>query len=169
MGAPSLEFELGREVTRVAAKLRDVDAKLPTKLRSKLRKAAGVGVKRVKGEVRRMPVSGRHGSTGLRRRVARGVRARASTKSGMRIVTSMPESAESIIPRGLDSRTRHADGGWRHPVFAPKGTPRTEWTWVDQKGGDWFVRPLSEMQPQVTAEIRKVLDEAAAEVASAGA
>lgn len=166
MAKPSVEFELGREVTRVAAQLREIDKKLPTQLRAKLRKAAATGVRTVKAQVRSMPVSGRHGTTGLRRRVARGVRAQASTRTGLRIVTSMPSNAEGVIPRGLDSRT--GSGGWRHPVFARSGVPRSDWKWVEQSGGDWFVRPLALMHPQVQAEVRKVLDEAAETIRKAG-
>ncbi|MEV2277705.1 hypothetical protein AB0I72_19175 [Nocardiopsis sp. NPDC049922] len=171
-----VEIQLGREVARVAAQLRQIDAKLPTKLRSELRKAAKVGVQRVKREAKGLPSAGKRGGTAkhphkpkqLRRTVARGVRARASTKMGMRIITAMPDAEQSVIPRGLDSRTRHRDGGWRHPIFPRKGTDRADWRWVDQKGGSWFMEPLGEMQPEVQANLRKVLDDAAAQVAAAG-
>ncbi|TQN30616.1 hypothetical protein FHX37_0498 [Haloactinospora alba] len=167
---PPLEVEVGREVARVAKELRAVDKKLPTKFRAELRKAGKSGADRVKSEVKSLPVKGVSGGTSahphkrrqLRRRVARGVRVRASTKQGMRIVTAMPEAEQSVIPRGLDSATRHRGGGWRHPVFGNRDV------WVDQTGGSWFLEPLGEMQPDVQANVRRVLDDAAEQVAAAG-
>lgn|SRR5690606_4764374 len=169
-GGMNVEIEVGREVRRVADQLRAVDKTLPTKLRRELRGAAKAGVQRVKREAKALPAKGRRGGTGehphrprqLRRTVARGVRVRASTKTGMRIITAMPDTEQSVIPRGLDSRTRHAGGGWRHPVFGNRDV------WVAQTGGSWFLEPLAEEQPQVMRNIRDVLDKAAEQVAKAG-
>ncbi|GAB3117822.1 hypothetical protein GCM10027160_28940 [Streptomyces calidiresistens] len=154
----SMELEMGREITRVAERLRETDRKLPTRLRAELRKAARPAAAAAKAAVRRMPVKGR-GSTGLRRRVARGVRIQASTKIGMRIVTAMP-TGEELLPRGLDSQGR--DGGWRHPLFGNKEE------WVHQKGGSWFMRPISDQMPTVRRNISKVIEDSASWIGNAG-
>ncbi|GAA1766207.1 hypothetical protein [Streptomonospora arabica] len=164
-----IEIETGREVARVAAELRAIDKKAPTRFRAELRKAAAAGVKKVKSEVKQVPAKGAGGGTKqhphkrgqLRRTVARGVRARASTKSGLRIVTAMPEPNQKVIPRALDSRIRQ--GGWRHPVFGNREAWATQTT-----GGSWFLEPLGEMRSQVLGNVRKVLDGAAEQVAKAG-
>jgi hypothetical protein len=155
------EFEVrsGREIARAAAALRAIDKKLPTKFRTELRKASKPAVAKVKQTVRKMPVKGTAGSTGLRRRVARGVRVQASTKTGVRIVTSMP-AGEEVLPRGLDSRT--SIRGWRHPVFGRSGI------WVRQAGGSWFMEPIAEQKPALDRAMQAVLDDAAATIARAG-
>ncbi|WP_119728336.1 hypothetical protein [Thermomonospora amylolytica] len=160
----------GAEIREVADRLREVDRRLPTKLRTALRKSAARGIKRVRAEVRALPVAGAPGGTAaaphkrkqLRRLVARGVRAQASAggrrRAGLRIVTSMPTEEQAMLPRGLD----RGDEGWRHPVFGDREK------WVRQPGYSWFREPLADEGPALTRDIRKVLAEAAEWIAEAG-
>lgn len=162
-----VEIELGREVKRVADALRQVDRSLPTWLRRELRRAGAAGVKRARAEARALPSGGRPGGTTrhphkpkqLRRRLAAGVRVRASARTGMRIVTSMPTTAEAMLPRGMDA----GSAGWRHKVF---GRDRV---WVRQEGDSWFLEPLAEEYPALIDNVRGVLEEAARTVQQAGA
>lgn len=147
----------GVEFTRVADALREIDVKLPTKFRTKLRKAAQPLVQEVKDNVRALPVYGdKH--TGLRRRVARGVRVQAAVgdEFRFRIVTSMEDPREAAIPRGLDR-----ERGWRHPVF---GTNQ----WVDQHGSSWFIDTLQNGRVPLEKALQQELEDARDMVARAG-
>ncbi|WP_152471678.1 hypothetical protein [Nocardiopsis gilva] len=149
----------------MAARLRAVDRKLPTKLRRELRKSVRPAVRKVKRKVRALPVKGVRGGTKkhphtrrqLRRKVARGVRVQASTRTGVRIVTSMPTRDEAVLPRGLDSQTR--TGGWRHPVFGRRDT------WAESDGGSWFIEPIADERDEIARDVRGVLKDAAGWVA----
>jgi hypothetical protein len=71
------------------------------------------------------------GHTGLRRDVSRGVQIiELPSGRGVRIITSMPEMDEAVIPRGMDNVR-----GWRHPVFGHRNR------WVRQTSGSdaWFM------------------------------
>lgn len=165
--APDFEIVSGREIKRVADKLREVDAKLPGQLRKDLRKVATTGAKTVKSRARSLSAKGTRGGTSkhphkrkqLRRQVARGVRVQASTGgrkgAGLRIVTTMPTKDDAMLPRGLDSK-------WRHPIFGDKER------WVEQDGTSWFREPLAQMRPAVDKQVRAVIDQAATQIASAG-
>lgn len=160
----------GSEIRRTADRLRQVDKKLPARLRKELRKAAVPAMKRAKAEARALKVEGVRGGTSrhphrarqLRRAVARGVRIQASTGgkrgAGLRIVTTMPTSKEAMLPRGLDRGGK----GFRHPLFGDRGT------WVVQPGGSWFRRPVAQEMPEVRARVERVLQETAVWIAEAG-
>jgi hypothetical protein len=71
------------------------------------------------------------GHTGLRRDVSKGVQIiELPSGRGVRIITTMPEMNEAIIPRGMDNVR-----GWRHPVFGHRNR------WVRQTSGsdEWFM------------------------------
>ena len=159
----------GREITEVAARLREVDKRLPTRFRAAMRKAAAAGIRRAKTEARAMPSGGKTGGTSahphkakqLRRAVARGVRARASTGgrygAGMRIITAMPLPKQAILPRGLDTPT-----GWEHPVFG-KADQR-----VIQPGGSWVRAAVAEEQPAMEKDLLAAIAHARDWIAAAG-
>jgi hypothetical protein len=151
----------GDEFRRVGDALREIDASLPGEFRKELRDAAKPFAQEVKARVRRLPTPRHAGHTGLRARVARGVRVQAKLgrNSGVRIVTSMDRRNEAIIPRGLDSRTKLR--GWLHPVFG-------HGPMVLQEGGSWFIEPLSEKRPQLVKVLLHVLNDAAQRVERAG-
>lgn len=160
----------GPEIRRTAERLRQIDKRLPTRLRKELRKAAQPAIQAAKAEARSIPSRGVQGGTSrhphkrnqLRRKLARGVRAQASTGgrrgAGLRIVTVMPTAAEALLPRGLDT----PDKGFRHPVFGNREV------WVRQDGHSWFRQPIWRQGPAVRVRVVRVLDEAARWIAEAG-
>lgn len=150
----------GPEFTRVANALRDVDSRLPTEFRKKLKDIAKPAVADVKSRVRALNLpGGPAGSTGLRRRVARGVSTRVGVgrNASLRITTSMERPNESVIPRGMDTPR-----GWRHPVFGNSDN------WVAQPGLSWFREPLSSYQDDFERGLTDALQWAAETIADAG-
>lgn len=149
----------GEEFHRVANALREVDASLPAQFRKELKRAVKPLVAEAKRRVRSMPVSGRSGHTGLRRRVARGVRVLASTgaTARLRVITVMEDQDEAIIPRGLD---RHE--GWRHPVFG-RGS-----VWQTHAPGSWFTDTFQDGHDEIERGLHDVLEDAANKIARAG-
>jgi hypothetical protein len=150
-GTVQVRVVQGTDFVRAANALRAIDNTLPTKFRTRLRKVAQPFVQKVKDEVRAIPVTGAEHS-GLRRRVARGVKVRVGVGRGTfryRIITSMVDPSEAGIPRGLDDRR-----GWRHPVF---GGPE----WVTQHtGGSWFIEPLQDIKEPLEHGLTEVLEDA---------
>lgn len=100
----------------------------------------------------------RKGHTGLRRRVAAGV-AIVQIEDGVRVITSMPEADEAIIPRGMDSVR-----GWRHPVFGRKDK------WVTQRSGSdsWFLETMRRGHEPLRNRLIRNINEAAEDIADAG-
>lgn len=160
----------GPEIQRTAERLRQVDKKLPTRLRKELRKAAQPAVQAAKAEARSLPSRGVKGGTSrhphrrnqLRRRLARSVRVQAATGgrrgAGLRIVTAMPTASEALLPRGFDSGSK----GFRHPVFGNRDV------WVRQPGASWFRQPIGRQSHEVRARVARVIDETAQWIAQAG-
>lgn len=140
----SMRVTTDGEFRRAALALREEDARFPTELRRTVLRTVRPYVQRVKANVRAIPVFGtRH--TGLRRRVALGVSAKARTNRspGITIQTAMMDPSEAAIPRGLDRRE-----GWRHPVFGNTDS------WVRQTtGGSWFRETLAGSQGELRHEI----------------
>ncbi|MFT2016292.1 hypothetical protein ACMA1D_10680 [Streptomyces sp. 796.1] len=160
--AATVRIVAGEDFTRVANALRAIDARMPTQLRKEMRDAVKPFVRQAQQKVRTLPVAGNAGHTGLRRKVARGVRATAAVGgrrgSYMRIVTSMPEENQVMIPRGLDG-----ERGWRHPVFGN----RNEWVTQRPIQPGWFVETLSEAREPMTTALLGVLQRARDTVAAA--
>lgn len=148
----------GKEWTRVANELRAIQATFPTQLRKELRDAAKPLVDEAKAEAKNLS-TGNKGSTGLRKRVAAGVRAKAGVGENayLRIVTSMQDSREAAIPRGFDMPR-----GWKHPVFGMRDT------WVQQSGSTWFRETMARGQKPLEERLKKVMDEAVAKIAALG-
>lgn len=144
----------GQDFKRVAAELREMDARLPAQFRRELRQRARPLAEVAKSRVLAIPTHG-HRHSGLRRRIARGVgvRVRASKDPGVDIVSTMKDASERHLPRYLDRQS-----GWRHPVF---GHDR----WVSQHtGGSWFDRPIGERAPEIRDGLIDVLNEAARKI-----
>lgn len=97
------------------------------------------------------PAAGKSGSTGLRADVAKGVGI-VQIKDGVRVVTSMPNRNEAIIPRGMDGIK-----GWRHPVFGNKNN------WVRQTSGteSWFLDTMRDGHTPLRERLERNLQDAA--------
>lgn len=152
---------LGDDFRKTRAALAHVDRELPRRFRQKLIEAAKPAVQDAQTRVRSIPVSGEEGSTGLRRRVARGVRTVASPSADipyLRIITTMPEADEAVIPRGLDRQE-----GWRHPVFGNRDV------WVTQHtGGSWFREAIADHREDFEQGLHEALEWAADYIDEAG-
>lgn len=159
----SIQYQviLGNDFRKVQAALRHVNRELPSKFRQKLIEAAKPAVKDAQARARAIQPTQGAGHTGMRGRVARGVRTVASPAADVpyiRIITSMPESDEAVIPRGLDRQE-----GWRHPVFGNMDV------WVDQHtGGSWFREAIADHQEEFQRGQVEALEWAAEFVDEAG-
>lgn len=146
----------GAEFQRVLIALKAQDKKLPGKFKRRLREVSKVTIKKIQAAALDLPAEGRQ-HTGLRRRVARGVRLKINRGgSSVRIITTMRDPSEAVIPRGLD--TPH---GWYHPVF---GTEEI----VQQPGDSWFRETGAESRDEFSDAFQGVLIEARNEIADAG-
>lgn len=129
---------------------------MPGKFKRRLRAESQEAIKKVKAEALTLPAEGRQ-STGLRKRVARGVRLKINRGGdSIRIITTMTDPREAAIPRGLD--TPH---GWYHPVF---GTEEI----VRQPGYGWFREPIVKHRDEFQGAFYRVLTEARDAIADAG-
>lgn len=149
----------GQEWKTTAAALRAIDGDLADQLRKQMVDALSPFVAQVKRNVRDIPAAGRSGSTGLRRRIARGVVVRGGTRGepNLRVVATMENPQEQNLPAYLDD-----PAGWRHPVFGNRHK------WVSQHtGGSWFADTLDRSEPDIQQRLRDVLDAAARTVAAA--
>lgn len=151
----------GPEFKRVAMRLREIDKTMPGQFRRALIASAKPMARDAQSRVRRIPVKGTEGHTGLRSRVAAGVHVQASPSASnpyVRITTSMPERDEAVIPRGLDRQR-----GWRHPVYGNRNV------WVTQRtGGSWFRVAMQNGHDATQRRLTEVLEDAADRVADAG-
>lgn len=156
----------GPEFVAVGEALREIDRRLPGQFRRTIRNKARPYVAEVKSIVRHLPTPHNAGHTGLRRRIARGVRLQAKLTgrgAGVRITTSMADRSEVGLPRGMDSMSwRSRGGGWFHPVFGRPGTREF------QKGYSWFLEPLSHKRDDLRDALKDELEDAARYVAAHG-
>lgn len=150
----------GPEFNRVATALRSIDRRLPTKLRKDIKNQVKPLVRQAKFKVINLPVEGHSGHTGLRRRVARGVRVRVGVgrNAYVRITTVMSDPSQAIIPRGLDNPLR----GWKHPTFGHE--PEV----TQHAAGHWFVDTFAHGRDEIRDGIHHVLEDAAEFVARQG-
>lgn len=141
----------GKEFTRVANALRVIDKKLPGQLRKELRQQVKPLMAKSKDKVRKLPTKNKGRSTGLRRRIARGVGVRIGVGNNpyIRVVTRMANPKEAVIPRGMDAK------GWKHPTFGHDPTV------TQNPNGHWFVATFADGKKEVQRGIMKVLDDAA--------
>lgn len=93
------------------------------------------------------------GGTGLRARVARGVRSRVSWSGfryGLQVrvdPTSLPQS-QRTLPKHLNNPR-----GWRHPVFGDRRT------WEQQFGGPYFDRPVARHAAKMRAGVQRTVEQ----------
>ncbi|WIF20508.1 hypothetical protein SEA_JFLIX2_17 [Rhodococcus phage Jflix2] len=120
-----------REFREVQKALTEANRQLPRDFKNSVNEVA----RGLRDEARYQALqkfTGRKGHTGLRRKVAAGVTI-IQIDSGVKIITSMPEEDEAIIPRGLDGVR-----GWRHPVFGHKD----RWVRQTQGADSWFLETM---------------------------
>lgn len=159
MAAAELSFEVSGLETfdRVSAALSDAEGSLPDGIRKELSGVAQRLANIARRAVLEEPThTDRH--TGLRAQVSSGVSV-VETPEGVTVNTSMPESDEAIIPRGLDNRT-----GWRHPIFGNR-----EGKWVVQHGAfSWFLDSMQGGRSDAEQNLERLLNETAEKIAAAG-
>lgn len=149
----NIELVPGAEINRVANALRQIDRKLPAKLRKDLKDAVKPAVLKAKANAKAIPVETRDARR-LRSKIARGVGVQAATgkRVRIRVVTKMPTPDMAMIPRGFQSPR-----GWRHPVFGNREN------WVRQLPKDneqWFLDAMREEGPQISRRMLRVLEDA---------
>lgn len=139
-------------INRVVSRLRATDKTLPTKLSNLIRRQATRVMQKQKSTLAGLPVSHVSGTTGLRRKVASGVRLRGGVgpKARLRIVTTVPDNRLGFAPRGLDTNF----GGWRAPLFGDKHN----WYHHSMSGPSWFIGPAEQAQPFIRQQIVKLLN-----------
>lgn len=158
-----IEYQVvvGSDFKRVEAALAAINSEFPRKFRDEMKKALEPYVNQAKRNVLAIPTHGpKH--TGLRAKVAKGVKTVAAPASGtagyIRVETTMPKADMAIIPRGMDR-----SAGWRHPVYGNRAN------WVTQHtGGSWFRDALSHAQKPIEDALTRVLEEGARTVGEAG-
>jgi hypothetical protein len=147
----------GPEWKRVAAALTRADAEMQAKLKDEIKDVSEKLADVARGRVRSLPTSRQAGHTGLRQKVAEGVHVVERGNGGVRVVTSMADPSEGIIPRGLDRLT-----GWRHPLFGDKNH------WFSNPGYDWFISTFNDGEKLYEDRLDHVLNAAAQDIADAG-
>lgn len=152
-------------INRVVSNLRATDKTLPRKLTALIHKQARRVIQKQKATLHGLPVSHASGSTGLRRKVAGGVRLRggAGRNARLRIITSVPDNSLGFAPRGLDTQF----GGWRAPLFfhPPK---KKIWYQHNMSGPSWFIGPAEKAQAPLQAQIVRLLNLTADQIAGSG-
>lgn len=142
----------GPEWTTVPIALEAEDQRIPRAAVSSIRDEAEDLADKARARVKRVPVlGGPAGKTGLRRRVAAGVRVKP-TRSGARVSTSMANKDEELIPRGLDRKI-----GWVHPVFGNRNV------WVRQQPAvaGWFSDTMMDGRRSIQESLTDVLERSA--------
>lgn len=149
----------GKEWITVPNALGREDRRLPRAATGESIEAAESLARQAQRRVRRVQVvGGPEGSTGLRRRVAAGVRVRPRG-SGARVTTSMANRDEAIIPRGLDRKQ-----GWRHPVYGNKN----EWVRSRPSNPGWFTDTFEDGKRPLEESLTDEIEKSANNIARAG-
>jgi hypothetical protein len=148
----------GDEWRRVPRALNKENETLPHRARDEVRKHAHKLAAQARRRVRKLPVRGRAGSTGLRKRVAAGVKV-VNREGQVRVVTTMPSRDEAIIPRGLDRAA-----GWRHPVYGNRSN------WVVQRPSKpgWFTDTFRDGRDPIKNSLEDEMDQSARRIGRAG-
>lgn len=148
-------------INRAVGKLRATDKTLPTKLTALIRRHATRTMQKQKATLAGLPVSHVSGTTGLRRKVAAGVRLRGGVgpQARLRIITTVPENRLGFAPRGLDTEF----SGWRAPLFGDKH----KWYPHEMTGPSWFMGPAQQSQPAIQEQIVRLLNMTADEIVAA--
>lgn len=137
--------------------LREVDKKLPGRMRLLLRRVAQPIMSEQRKLIRRMPVKGPR-TTKLRQEIARGVRLKLRTGKDpiMRIRTHYIRKKGGILPRGLDTFFGGFKGG-------PKAWPHHQTGY----GPSWFMGPPADQQKAAETKVKNLLEMSAQEIRNA--
>lgn len=149
-----VDVDDGEQFERAAAALASVARTIPRDIDDEIEDVAVDLAEKAAMKVQavRMRTPGHERSTGLRRRIARGIGVTRLPGGGSRVTTSMSDSDEAVIPRGFDSPAK----GFRHPVFGNKDN------WVTQTPADgWFRETIDDAVRILPDRIEEVLDDAA--------
>jgi hypothetical protein len=148
--------EMGPEWRTVRAALEREGGSAARKLSDAVEDAAGPIIAKVQRAALSLPAYGpKH--TGLRGRLAAGVRVQPTHGKSVRIVATA-EPDERGLPRGMDNGPR----GFRHPVYGNRDV------WVQQRGGSWFKEPIAEEGDMIERRLTNVLEQMADNIANAG-
>lgn len=146
----------GPEVRRVTAAMAAEDKTMQPRLNDAMQDAVEPYVSRARAKVLAMPVKGT-GHTGLRARVARGVRM-VATGPVVKVISTMTFRNQLSIPPGLNF------DGWRHPVFGNRNV------WVNQGTTvpGWFTETLAGSRDDIENSLEDVIESSADRIAAAG-
>lgn len=158
-----LEFGLrdgSDDLRRVARQLRAAGngKALRRDMTKGLRQGAKPAVAAVKAAALDLPDKAGNASPGLRRQMAAatGVQVRTTGRqAGVRVRISRQRMGDKASLAKVTNV-----GRWRHPVYADKSKPRSEWTWVPQTSRPrWFDRASASAAGPVRRELKRVLDD----------
>lgn len=155
----TISFEvLGeREFTEVGKALTAANRQLPRDFKNSVNEVAR-GLRDQARYQALQKFTARKGHTGLRRKVAQGVKL-VQIEDGVRVITTMPDEAQAIIPRGLDGVK-----GWRHPVFGH----RDRWVRQHQGTDSWFLETMRSGHEPLRNRLVRNINDAADDIADAG-
>ena len=160
---------------------RDFDKKLYAELRKGLRTAAKPMVDDIKGEIGRIPSSGRHPG-GVRAALASGTRASILASSARTAGVRITTSASKLPPGKRPLAKAFNKERFRHPVFADPERVRNSrsrgarllaritgrslgsWVWVDQPGNPYFNKPIESRADEVRAAMESAFWRTASEL-----
>lgn len=156
------------DIRAAADKLREVDKDLPGELRYLLKKAALPIMREQRKRIRSMAIRNPGDKLEIRDIIARGLRltvrtggGRRGTAPAYRIRTTMPTHPDrehwAMLPRGFDT----SFNGWRSPYFGN----RNHWVHHRVQGSSWFMGPAQEAQPRLRAQVQRLLEMTAGDIA----
>jgi hypothetical protein len=149
----------GPEWSRVKKQLRIEANTLDERLHRAQRRVIEAMVEEAQSKVRKVQFfGGPAGHTGLRRRIARGVRAvhRGGTSS---VSTHMQQRDERNLPYYVDRPK-----GWRHPFFGD----RSQWYSQKSQKPGWFTSTFQDADERLADELMDVLEGAVRRIDDAG-
>lgn len=151
-----IDIESLNDFDSVIKELTEIDRQIPRDFKNSINRTAREMRDLARASALAEPSRG-VGHTGLRRDVSKGVRIiEMASAIGVRIITSVPEADEAIIPRGMDTVR-----GWRHPVFGHRNR------WVTQTSGtdSWFMESMQRGAEPLEDRLTRNLEIAAEQVA----
>lgn len=155
----SINIDSGTDFKAVAKELTAQDRQLPRDFKQSINLTAREMRALARASALAEPSRG-VGHTGLRRDVSKGVQIiNLPSGNGVRIITSMPQMDEAVIPRGMDNVR-----GWRHPVFGNRNR------WVRQTSGtdSWFMESMQRGAEPLEDRLTRNLELAAETIARRG-
>lgn len=85
--------------------------------------------------------------------------------TGIRVIANRNKLPADM--RGLPHLFERRDG-WRHPVHPNPNRPRSEWTWVRQRGRPWFNPTARRHEDSFRSAIIDAMEETASDLRSRG-